>query len=664
MKKWGISLFIFLGTVLVNYAQSESNDDAFSDKAKLYTSDYFLTVTNLIKTLRNSGTEKFSEDIKIAQSNFAKTSDSYSSLEVLGILSPIVDYHFDDASRQLEELDQKFRNEELPLTLFSLNFIRAKTYLYRSQFRNAIDYYEKCVLEMKRDHRLKETFSEVVNGPLANSKLKLGHYEEALEIYYKELELSQSDKALAIAYNNIAICYHNLKQFQKAEEYYIKSIEISTSTDKINHSANLSILYIDLREFDKATTVIEEIESLMESPNDTLYIYSVRADLEKHKGNYQKSLAYFDRVIEIDKRKKNYAALANDYLAIGSMYLQKGEHLNAERYYEKSQSILDTIEDQNAQVELLESRLENKLAKAGDQHGLEIFDQYIDLLDEINSDELKAVSEEMHVRYQSAEKEALIATQKLQLKKEVFQRQLILIGIGLSVLMLGVVFFWLRSRHRRKELQKENSLLALERELNRLELNSLNNQLDPHEIKNLLASISPQIQEKAPEAYQKMLKLFNITKAGLQNDTLTDSLSNQLKQASDYLDLMKDTLWEPLEYEIQNHISHCEEVLIPRLLLKNLVENSVKHGIKGKEGGGKIEVQVRKENNFFSINVKDNGNGLQTNNKSDSQLGISTYQKLFEVLNKRNKTRARLVIVDQPEGFEVAIKIPVNYQYN
>ena len=51
--------------------------------------------------------------------------------------------------------------------------------------------------------------------------------------------------------------------------------------------------------------------------------------------------------------------------------------------------------------------------------------------------------------------------------------------------------------------------------LDQMELQSLNKQLDPHEIKNLLANISPEIQEKAPEAYRKMLKLFNITKAAL-----------------------------------------------------------------------------------------------------------------------------------------------------
>lgn len=664
MKKWGVLIITFLSVLSTVFGQSAQNDKDSLSIRSIQSSDYFYIVKNLFNTYREVGPEQFLEDIENSKIYFNATSDEYHALNVLSILDPILSHRLDEATSKLEEVELIYKNSDVPLTHFNLDLIRGKLFYYKSHFRSATDYYDKCSKILDKNPQYMDAFSEIIYPFMANAILKLGQYEQALEIYFKQLEIHKTDLMQAISYNNIAICYHNLKQYDKAEEYYKKSVDVASGSDQLNFTANLSILYIDLKEFEKANSTINSVEHLIKTSYDTIYFYSVKADLEKHKGNYKESISYFDKVIAIDSIQSNYAALANDYLAVGSVYFQKGEHDNAEQYFSKSQSILDTIEDLNAQIQLLESRLENKLARVDEVEGLEFFDRYISLQEELNSSELRLVSEEMHARYQLADKEAKIATQQLRLEKEAFQRQLLIIGIVLFAFVISIVFFWLRSRHKRRELIKENSLLALQRELNGLELNSLNNQLNPHEVKNLLASISPQIQEKAPEAYQKMLKLFNITKAGLQNDTLTDSLSNQLKQATDYVDLMKDVLWEPLEFEVQNNIEFDENVVLPRLLLKNLVENSVKHGIKGKEEGGRIEVKVDEDNDYILLSVKDNGKGLHNEDSEGSQIGISTYQRLFEVLNKRNKLPAKLEIIEKSVGFEVVVKIPRGYQYH
>lgn len=195
-----------------------------------------------------------------------------------------------------------------------------------------------------------------------------------------------------------------------------------------------------------------------------------------------------------------------------------------------------------------------------------------------------------------------------------------------------------------------------------MELSNLNKQLDPHEIKNLLASISPEIQENAPNAYRKMLKLLNITKASLNNSSMTESIKNQVQQVKDYLSLKKQTLSVPFEYTIENNIDD-DSVAIPRLILKNLAENAVKHGIKTNIDGGTIKISINEENQFFSFIVDDTGKGRNPDTLSDSGIGTSTYQNLFEILNKKNADSTSFEIIDKTQGTRVEIRIPKNYKY-
>ena len=235
-------------------------------------------------------------------------------------------------------------------------------------------------------------------------------------------------------------------------------------------------------------------------------------------------------------------------------------------------------------------------------------------------------------------------------------------GIGILLLTAGGGFIFYRNKQNQTNLKTQNTLLGLQQNLVEAELYSLNKQLDPHEIKNLLASISPEIQEKAPESYKKMLKLFNLTKASLNSSSITDSLENQLQQIDDFLSLEKSMLAIPLEYIIENTIQNTE-TQIPRLLLKNLVENSLKHGIKPKSSGGKITVKIVEKDNFIQIAVDDTGIGRQNAISLDSGIGTTTYQKLFATLNPKNKENATFEIIDKVEGTKVAVNIPLDYKY-
>ena len=219
-----------------------------------------------------------------------------------------------------------------------------------------------------------------------------------------------------------------------------------------------------------------------------------------------------------------------------------------------------------------------------------------------------------------------------------------------------------RNKQKQTDLKTQNTLLSLQQNINLMELQNLNQQLDPHEIKNLLASISPEIQQKAPESYKKMLKLFNITKASLNSNSITDSIENQVQQIDDFLSLEKEMLSVPMEYSIENKIAD-KQIQIPRLILKNLVENCIKHGIKLQKNGGEIKILLEEINNFVCVSVDDTGKGRLNAISLDSGIGTTTYQKIFATLNIKNKENATFEIIDKTQGTKVEVKIPKNYIY-
>ena len=96
----------------------------------------------------------------------------------------------------------------------------------------------------------------------------------------------------------------------------------------------------------------------------------------------------------------------------------------------------------------------------------------------------------------------------------------------------------------------------------------------------------------------------------------------------------------------------------------NINVNAVKHGIKGKENGGTIKIELFEKNHFIYITVDDTGRGRKQAISSDSGIGTSTYQKLFATLNNKNKDNATFEITDKEQGTKVEVRIPKDYQYS
>lgn len=524
-------------------------------------------------------------------------------------------------------------------------------------------------LENEQDERSPK-FIATVYGGLSDSYRLIGLYDLAIENILKAIQFTKNENdpiSLAINYNGLSLIYSSRKDYKKGIEYNDLSLAefkkahypLGEASVLLNQAQN----YFDLGHDEKALELATESEEILNSINTNYNlgeVYKLYGQIFRNQNKLDESEQYFKQAIQLHTESG-----ANHLLGTSLMELAKTQYLRGNRTEANHniQSAIQIFKKIEAPKELSEALQFLLLKKLSNNHELnEVFKEYIEAYDRYLSIEGQNNMIAQEVKFQTAEKEIQIAQQELKIKNEKYKRN---IAIGLSFLVLIIsagLFIWLRYRNKSRVFKAKSTLNQLQLSISEMQLNELNQKLDPHEIKNLLASIAPEIQEKAPESYKRMLQLFNITKASLNTTSLTDTLENQLQQSESYILLMRNAIFEPITYSFDNQVGDLN-FKIPRLLLKNLVENAIKHGIKGKEGGGHISVKVFEENNCINIEINDTGKGRSCTEINQQGVGISTYLNIFETLNKKNNEKAQLNIVDKKVGTQVEISIPKNYQY-
>jgi len=121
-------------------------------------------------------------------------------------------------------------------------------------FNNALLYYDRY-LGIVRDLNDKEGENTALNN-IAGIYRKQGNYDKALEYYNKSLQLTNDPNNIAITYNDIAGVYSDKGDNNKAVEYYKKAIELAQKAGNYHSTAkcmlNLGDTYTDLKNFSEA----------------------------------------------------------------------------------------------------------------------------------------------------------------------------------------------------------------------------------------------------------------------------------------------------------------------------------------------------------------------------------------------------------------------------
>lgn len=533
---------------------------------------------------------------------------------------------------------------------------------------------------------LKLTKDELIMASSYNTigscKRNLGLYEESLKAYLKAIKIYESNKDIknqAKVNNNLGLVYRSLELNNKAKEYHQKAIasyEVLKNKKGLSEAYNnIAVIYayedslqIALKYFKYSLKIEEElndIKGIAESVNNVGGVYYYLEKLDS-------ALIFFEKARKLDYSQKNYAGLASTHNNIGDVYLYKQDYKKAKMNFDtafsfakKSKSAFDIENTLNYYALLYEAQ--NDYKKASDYYKRK--NEFSDSIQKLSN--IKQL-QELETKYQTAKKDAIIASSKAiiaerELKIEEKNRMIYSVfGFAIILGLLGFLFYR-QQKIKNQQLIKENelkeALVKIENQ-NNLQEQRLAISKDLHDnIGSQLTFIISSLDN---------LKYFEFNK-----DKLYDKFDSIGTFTRSTITDLRDTIWamnkevitfEDLKIRTTNFIEAAKTSLLgitfkfnyPKnrevdslnslqgidvyRIIQEAVNNAIKHA-KATE----IVVEFEIDKDQLEVSIIDNGLGFDTTTV-DAGNGLQSMQKRAKEIN------AKFSVVSSTEGTKIKLK--------
>lgn len=177
------------------------------------------------------------------------------------------------------------------------------------------------------------------------------------------------------------------------------------------------------------------------------------------------------------------------------------------------------------------------------------------------------------------------------------------------------------------------------------EIRRLQAQINPHFLFNSLNTIASFCRTAPGQARELLLDLARYMRRNLDSSRGLVRLSEEMDQVRSYLAIEQARFGERIKSEIDLE-DGCGDWLVPPLLIQPLVENSVRHGLQGREAGGRVRVAARRENGHLRVEVEDDGCGMAPE-VIDGILSDAASESMGEGIGARNSNQRLIRLFGQ-----------------
>lgn len=197
----------------------------------------------------------------------------------------------------------------------------------------------------------------------------------------------------------------------------------------------------------------------------------------------------------------------------------------------------------------------------------------------------------------------------------------------LIYMVWSLLYFWLRAERAARE--HDRSMLEARAEAQRLELQLLRSQLDPHFLFNALNGIATVVQAESPTASSMARELADYLRYSLDHryDALVP-LTQEIEAMMAYLRIEQTRFSEELHVEITTD-DEARSREVPCFLLLPLVENAVKHSFLASEPPWNVTMMAEYTDDLLVIEVTNPGT-LKTE-PSSSGVGLDILQRRLAI---------------------------------
>ncbi|MDR1913261.1 MAG: sensor histidine kinase [Clostridiales bacterium] len=185
-----------------------------------------------------------------------------------------------------------------------------------------------------------------------------------------------------------------------------------------------------------------------------------------------------------------------------------------------------------------------------------------------------------------------------------------------------------------KMMNRLKDLLAQVKEeqhqIEQIRLNALHSQINPHFLYNTLDCIHWQAAMDGNKRISTLVKeLASYYRLCLSKGHDVISLQQELSHVKSYFSLQNMRYGDIIAYDI-DVAKPFGRVMIPKISLQPLVENSIYHGIRVKDGQpGHIGISARGDDEDVIISIEDDGNGIPQTRIDEMNALISVHDESF-----------------------------------
>ena len=582
--------------------------------------------------------------------NVVRSSDLPDSVRLDALTQLSGMYQFVDFARSVkysEEAIALAANTDLPLHKIKAYRNAALLYTISGDYSSALRY-DNLALELDMIVKDSAGIAQEYNA-IGNDYYDLGEYDDAYFYFTQSHRMASAARdtlRMLIALHNVGRVFKELGQFEQALDHLQLSKKLSeTQNDQEGIPYGLyeiGDVLLRKHEYDSALATLGKALALVRTLHVDIIepkVLSTMATAYLQQNDYKNALAFYDSAYALHQKTTNRYGMAEANLGRGIVLTKEGNFDKALEKFEASLSVARTL---NARV--LEIKAFNQLSALWEQKGdfkkaLFYYKQYKQLEDTLFSQETQGKLLRDQIRFETESRDTQIAAlsqlqvlQRGELKKQEFVRNILVVVMALSAILLVTVY---RSGQRRRKintllLQHQDDMEKRSEELERL--NQVKDKffsIISHDLRspiNALAGLLDLIDKGAIEPAemhkhtQELKVRFNHTRTLLNN--LLDWTLLQMDKLS--LQAARINLRKIVDENIQllisvqnkqiNMINHVPTDAIGyadsntiNLVIRNLMMNAIKFT----NDGGEVTIDAKPQASEWLFSVRDNGVGMK-----------------------------------------------------
>ncbi len=197
------------------------------------------------------------------------------------------------------------------------------------------------------------------------------------------------------------------------------------------------------------------------------------------------------------------------------------------------------------------------------------------------------------------------------------------------------------------------------------EFKMLASQINPHFLYNTLETVRMRARRSGQRDIEEIVQMLaKIMRSTLQAGGSEIALRSEVELVEHYLKIQQYRFGERIQYSIYVE-EGLEELPILPLIMQPVVENSIIHGLEGKEGVGTISIDIREREKNVVISIFDDGLGMSREALLNLRNSLNIYNEKGRHIGVGNvHQRVRLkygddygVTIDSEEGSYTRVEI-------